>query len=97
MLTIKTKELVISNYLKRKIEMTCKFAGVKVEITNGSIKSIDKTNVAYVVPHQILINGINYLMFDESNIVFINNFNQQIEFKEFEEHIKKFLSRGIDL
>ena len=62
MLTIETKELEISKELKRKVEMICKFACVKPTITNGNIK---RTNIAYVKPHIININNIDYLMFDE--------------------------------
>lgn len=40
MLTIETKQLVISDKLRKKIEMMCKFLCVKSIIINGSIKSI---------------------------------------------------------
>ena len=48
MLTIETKKLEISKDLLRKVEMTCKFACVKFTITNGNIKNIKGTNIAYV-------------------------------------------------
>lgn len=67
MLTIENKELEISIELKRKIEMICKFAGVKPNITNGNIKSIKETNIAYVRPHIININNIDYLMLISGN------------------------------
>ena len=43
-MTIETKELVISEELKRKVEMICKFAYVDYSITNGNVKSIKNTN-----------------------------------------------------
>ena len=43
MLTIETKELEISEKLRRKIEMMFKFLCVKSIIINGSIKSIKET------------------------------------------------------
>ncbi len=46
-MTIETKELVISEELKRKVEMICRFAYVDYSITNGNIKSIRNTNIAY--------------------------------------------------
>lgn len=46
MLTIETKELKISDELKRKVEMICRFACVKYEFINGNIKSIKETNIA---------------------------------------------------
>ena len=39
MLTIETKELEISKDLLKKVEMICKFACVKPNITNGNIKT----------------------------------------------------------
>ena len=41
-MTIETKELVISEELKRKVEMICRFAYVDYEFINGNIKSIKK-------------------------------------------------------
>ena len=46
-MTIETKELVISEELKRKVEMICRFAYVDYSITNRNIKSIRNTNIAY--------------------------------------------------
>ena len=88
MLTIETKELEISIELKRKVEMICKFACAKPTITNGNIKSIKGTNIAYVKPHIIKVNNIEYLMFDECGDIFVNGYNEKIKFKDFENHIK---------
>ena len=45
-MTIETKELVISEELKRNLEMICRFTYVDYSITNGNIKSIRNTNIA---------------------------------------------------
>ena len=72
MLTIETKELNISEELKKKVDMICKFA--------------------YVKPHIITINEIDYLMFDECDDIFINGYERKIKFKDLLEYIKsKFL------
>ena len=88
MLTIETKELEISVELKRKVDMICKFACVKFTITNGNIKNIKGTNIAYVKPHIIKINNIDYLMFDECDDIFVNGYDEKIKFKDFETYIK---------
>ena len=62
MLTIETKELEISVELKRKVDMICKFACVKPTITNGNIKSIKGTNIAYVKPHILKVKNNDYLI-----------------------------------
>lgn len=87
-MTIETKELKISEELKRKIEMVCRFANVKYTITNGNIKSIKNTNIAMVKPHIVKNNGIDYLIFDDCNDIFINGYKEKIRFKDFEEYIK---------
>ena len=85
-MTIETKKLVISEELKRKAEMICRFACVDYSITNGNVKSIKNTNIAYVKPHIVRINNINYLLFDNSDYIFINGYDK--EFKDFENYIK---------
>lgn len=87
-MTIETKELIISEELKRKVEMICKFANVKYSIINGNIKSIKNTNIAYVKPHIVKINDINYLIFEDCNDIFINGYDDKIKFKDFEKYIK---------
>ena len=88
MLTIENKELEISDKLRKKIEMMCKFLCVKAIIINGSIKSIKETNIAYVMPHIIKVNNIDYLMFDECDDIFVNGYDEKIKFKDFETYIK---------
>lgn len=87
-MTIETKELKISEELKRKVEMVCRFANVKYTIINGNIKSIKNTNIAMVKPHIVKIKGIDYLVFDDCNDIFINGYKEKIKFKDFEEYIK---------
>lgn len=53
MLTIETKELNISEELKKKVDMICKFAYAKPTYKNGNIRNIKGTNIAYVKPHVI--------------------------------------------
>ena len=77
MLTIETKELEISENLLKKVEMICKFACVKPTITNGTIKNIKETNIAYVKPHIIEINNIDYLMFDDFDYIFVNGYDDK--------------------
>lgn len=36
-MTIETKELVISGYLKKKVDMKCRFANFKYEMINGNV------------------------------------------------------------
>ena len=87
MLNIETKELKINDKLKRKIEMIGRFTSTTPIINNGSIKNITGTNVAYVMPHIIVIKNNKYLVFDVCYDVYINTFKSKISFKDLEDYI----------
>ena len=88
MFELKTKELKISKELKKKIEMICKFACVKYELINGDIISVNNTNLAFVKPHILRVKGNDYLLFEDSDIVFINSYNKKIKLFELENYLK---------
>lgn len=88
MLTIETKELEISENLKKKVDMICKIACVKPKYKNGNIKSIKNTNIAYVRPHIITIKNNDYLIFEECDDIYVNGYNEKIKFKDLENYIK---------
>ena len=69
-----TKELKMSNEFRKKIEIICKFACVKYELINGNIISVKNTNLAYVSPPILKVKGNDYLLFEDSNMVFINGY-----------------------
>jgi len=79
-LKIETKELKISDKLKRQIDMIGRFTNTTPVINNGCVKNIIGINVAYVMPHIIVIKNNKYLMFDECDVVYINTFNNKIFF-----------------
>lgn len=85
---IETKELVISEELKRKVNMICKFTSVNYELINGSVISLKNTNIAYVKPHILKVNGNYYLIFDECDDIFINSYEKKIKFKDLEKYLK---------
>ena len=68
-----TKNLKISDELSRKIDIIYQFACVKYEFIPGNIKSIKSTNIAYVKPHILKVNGK-----EECEEVFINGYNEKI-------------------
>ena len=88
MFKTETKELKMSNDFRKKIEMICKYACVKYENVNGNIISIKNTNLVYVKPHILKVKGNDYLLFEDSNIVFINGYKDKIMLIELEKHIK---------
>ena len=65
MLTIETKELNISEELKKKVDMICRFACVKPTYQNGNVINIVNSNIAYVKPHILKVKNNDYLIFEE--------------------------------
>ena len=88
MITIETKEIVIGEELKRKVEMICRFTNTKPIIKNGSIRSLKGTNIRYIEPHRIVINDITFLVFNYSNGLYIKNLNKKLDLKDLEEYLK---------
>ena len=88
-MTIETKGLVISEELRKKVDIVCRFAGVRYELISGSIISLKNTNIAYVKPHILKVNGNDYLLFDECDDIFINGYQKKIKFKDLEEYLRE--------
>ena len=60
------------------------FLNIKEKIKKGNIISISNTNLAYIEPHKLTINGITYLFFNECENVYINTFEEYIKISELE-------------
>ena len=88
MVNIIKQEIEMETALKNKIEFICSFCNTTPTIHNGSIRTIDHTNISYVEPHRIVIKGIIYLAFNYSNTLFISNLRESIEINELEDYIK---------
>ena len=82
------KELEFDKEVLKRIEMICRFACVKPIIRKGSIINIKGTNIAYVSPHIITIKENNYLIFNGSDTLFVNDYSKCIKLKDLEVHIK---------
>ena len=86
---VEVKELKISNELQRKIDMICRFAGVSSNLTRGCVKNIKGTNIAYVKPHILSVNGNDYLLFEECDDIFINGYSKSIKLKDLCMYLKE--------
>lgn len=88
MVKIIKEEIPIEESLKRKLEFICEFTKTTPTIINGNIRKIDKTNLTYIEPHRIIIKGINFLAFNYSNEIFIENLSNKIKLSDLEDYIK---------
>ncbi len=88
MINIIKQELKIDETLKKRLEIICDFCNTTLEIINGSIRKVDKTNLSYIEPHRIIIKNNTFLVFNYSNEVYINNLSKKIKLTELENYIK---------
>ena len=88
MVNIIKQEIEIETALKNKIEFICGFCNTTPIIHNGSVRTIEHTNISYVEPHRIIIKGITYLTFNYEPNVYIENLSKCISLKDLEEYIK---------
>ena len=82
------QEVPFEKSLKQRLDFICKFCKTKPTFINGNIIKIDKTNLAYVEPHRIIIKGITFLAFNYSNEIFIENLSNKIKLSELEDYLK---------
>ena len=76
--------------LKRLVKKIMKF--LITNSTNATTKfiywNIINTNIAYVKPHILKVKDNDYLIFENSENVFINSYNKKIKFKDLEQYLK---------
>ena len=82
------KELEFDKEVLKKIEMICRFACIKPIIKQGSVINIKGTNIAYVSPHIITIKENNYLIFNGSDTLFVNDYSKSFSLPEQEKRLK---------
>lgn len=88
MVNIIKQEIEMETALKNKIEFICSFCNTTPTIHNGSIRTIDHTNISYVEPHRIVIKEITYLAFNYETNIYVENLSNPIPLKDLEEYIK---------
>ena len=84
------EKLEISRELQRKINNLGKFNGQKLKLIEGSVITVPKTNIAYIEPYELEINGDIYLIFGKNEIMYIskNNIANKISLQDLEEVIR---------
>jgi hypothetical protein len=89
MLTITKKKLEIEPKLLSRIKWACQF-GTKDKpiIVHGSLRVIDKTNLAYIEPHKVFVNNSIYLFFNGIDYFYKNDLTTKIPLKNLEEYIR---------
>lgn len=81
------QEVSFEKSLKQRLDFICKFCKTKPTFINGNIIKIDKTNLAYIEPHRIIIKGITFLAFNYSTDIYIRNLTNKIKISELENYL----------
>ncbi len=74
--TVKRK-ITIEKELLSKIEWACTFSNCVPKITNGNLRMVEKTNIAYVEPHNVRIKDNLYLFFNKHEYFYIGNLSNK--------------------
>ena len=88
MVNIIKQEVEIDVALKHKLEFICNFCNTTPTIYNGSIRTIEHTNLTYVEPHKVIIKGITFLAFNYEPNIYVENLSKPILLSNLEEYIK---------
>lgn len=52
------QELEFKECLKQRLEFICEFSKVNPTFINGSIRKLERTNLAYIEPHRMIMKNI---------------------------------------
>ena len=88
MVSVIKKEIEIEESLKKKIEFICSFCNTTPIIENGSLRTIERTNLAYVEPHRIIIKGITFLAFNYETSIYVEDLSKRLLIKDLEDYCK---------
>lgn len=55
MIRVVKREIAIEKELRSKIEWACTFSNCVPKIKNGNLRMVEKSNIAYVEPHCVVI------------------------------------------
>jgi hypothetical protein len=86
MINITKKEIEMSSDLITKLKWAC---GSNYKATNGSLRIVDHTNIAYVEPHKVIINNVLFLMFNEHEFVYVENLSNKIPLTKLKQYLRK--------
>ena len=73
MITTVNKKISIEKDLLSRIKWACTFSNCVPKIKNGNLRMVEKTNLAYVEPHTVVIKDKLYLFFNELEYFYIGN------------------------
>ena len=71
MIRVVKRKIAIEKELRSKIEWACTFSNCVPKIKNGNLRMVEKSNIAYVEPHCVVIKDKLCLFFNEHEYFYI--------------------------
>ena len=87
MIRIVKRKISIEKELLSKIKWACTFSNYEPKIKNGNLRMVDKTNIAYVEPHSVVIKEKQYLFFNQHKYFYIGNLANKIPLSKLSDFI----------
>ncbi len=78
MIRIVKRKISIEKELLSKIKWACTFSNCEPKIKNGNLRMVEKTNIAYVEPHSVVIKEKLYLFFNQHDYFYMGNLENKI-------------------
>ena len=82
------QEINLSPELEKKIKWAIQYSSVKVKLQKGASIKLEPTNLAYVQPHRIEINGYTFLFLNGKDVFYINSYEKEYKFSELSSLLK---------
>ena len=82
------QEINLSPELEKKIKWAIQYSSVKVKLQKGALIKLEPTNLAYVQPHRIEINGYTFLFLNGKDVFYINSYEKEYKFSELSSLLK---------
>ena len=82
------KKISIEKDLLSKIKWACTFSNCEPKIKNGNLRMIEKTNLAYIEPHSVIIKDKLYLFFNEHDFFYLGNLSNKFPLSRLREIIE---------
>ena len=90
MLKVVKKKISMCDELKSKIEWSCRLSKQTYEIIEGCLRVVERTNLAYVEPHKVIINNRLYLFFNEQDNFYVGDLKKKIPLTKLQEYIARY-------
>ena len=87
MIQIIKKKIIMKEELLSKIKWACMFNKVTPKIYEGNLRIIDRTNLAYVEPHRVIIKEKIYLFFNDVDYFYIDDLREKHSLSKLSEYI----------